>query len=324
VKYSIIIPTFNRADYLADTLRSLADLRSSEPWEAIVVDNNSTDDTRSVVSNMERSFPARLHYVFEREQGRSAALNSGIRASSGDVILTTDDDIRAERDWLDSAGQAFNRFPCDYVCGKVLPLWGGTKPAWFTDRPSRLWAVLGLWDHGPAALELENHSPPGPNIAFRRQAFDRAGVWSTTIGRKAGTLLGQEVREWRVRATAAGLRGFYTPDMVVRHYIPPERLTKRYFRRWFYWNGISRAILYREFRMDMEAPERTTLDFATVPHIAGIPRYLYRTLLESLSSAMQARIRRDPATAFQHELFLWFFAGMAVQRWRDRRVGQQP
>ena len=50
-----------------------------------------------------RQFPAPLRYVFEREQGRSPALNAGIRLAQGDIIVTTDDDVRVEPDWLDRA-----------------------------------------------------------------------------------------------------------------------------------------------------------------------------------------------------------------------------
>ena len=154
-------------------------------------------------------------------------------------------------------------------------------------------------------------------MVFRREAFERAGLWDNSIGRKAGTLLGQEVRVWAQRARAAGLRGFYSPDLVVHHVIPEDRLTKKYFRRWFYWHGISRAILYHNNRLDMESPESTALDFSTVPHIAGVPRYLYRTCLSKFLSMWTALARRDTIAHFEDELWLWFFAGIVSQRWKD-------
>ena len=101
--------------------------------------------------------------------------------------------------------------------------------------------------------------------------------------------------------------------------IPADRLTKKYFRKWFYWHGISRAILYKTKGLDMESPESTALDFSTVPHIAGIPRYMFRTYLKSLFSMVSAFVRTDEAAAFEHELGLWFFAGVIKERWKDRR-----
>jgi GT2 family glycosyltransferase len=156
-------------------------------------------------------------------------------------------------------------------------------------------------------------------MAFRREAFERAGLWDNSIGRKAGTLLGQEVREWGLRARLAGLRGFYVPEMVVHHLIPPDRLTKRYFRRWFYWHGISRAMLYAKTRINMEAPEQTHLDYSRVPHIAGVPRYMYRSCLRAFKDMIGAKARRDDMAAFEHELWIWFFAGIIRQRLRDRK-----
>jgi glycosyltransferase involved in cell wall biosynthesis len=322
MRHSIIIPTYNRADDLDKTLQSIAGLSPTNAWEVIVVDNNSTDHTRAVVSEASKKFPTELRYVFEGEQGRCAALNAGIRASRGAIILTTDDDVRVESDWLARSAQSLDLHDCDYVCGKVLPIWGAPRPPWLPDRGGRHWAVIALLDYGDAPIELGSRAPLGVNMAFRREAFDRAGLWDNRVGRKAGTLLGQEVREWRLRAKAAGLRGFYSPDMVVHHCIPAERLTRRYFRRWFYWHGVSRAMLYGQSRIDMESPEESTLDFSNARHIGGVPRYLYRRFLKSILDMAQSSARRDAVAAFEHELWLWFFAGIARQRWKDRN--KQP
>lgn len=315
---SIVIATYNRAADLRETLASLARLETAHDWEVIVVDNNSPDETRRVVETAAPTFPVPLRYVFEREQGRSPALNAGIRIAIGDVIVTTDDDVRVEPDWLDRAVEGLERLRCDYVGGRVLPIWGADRPAWLPDRGGKQWAVIALLDYGSNPLEFGSRVPLGVNMAFRRSAFDRAGLLDPSTGRKAGTLLGQEVREWCIRARAAGVRGWYVPDMIVHHVIPEARLKKAYFRRWFYWRGISRALLYERSGLDMEAPERTTLDFRTVPHVFGVPRYLFRSALQHAVAAVRDAIRRDAVAAFDHELWLWFFAGIVAQRWKDR------
>src|SRR5688572_18184886 len=122
MKYSVVIATFNRAQDLRGTLQSLAGLDADGPWEVIVVDNNSPDDTRQVVESMAAGYPVDLRYVFEREQGRSPALNAGIRVSRGGIIVTTDDDVRVERDWLNQGSRALAHHGCDYVGGRVLPI----------------------------------------------------------------------------------------------------------------------------------------------------------------------------------------------------------
>jgi glucosyl-dolichyl phosphate glucuronosyltransferase len=325
MKYSVVIATYNRAGDLRETLQSLSGLQPDGPWEVIVVDNNSPDDTRAVIDAAAATFPAPLTYIFEKQQGRSPALNAGIRAARGEIIATTDDDVRVPPDWLDRAAEGLDRLECDYVGGRVLPIWGGPKPAWIPDHGGKQWAVIALLDYGTEPIAFGTRVPLGVNMAFRRSAFDRAGLLDPNTGRRAGTLLGQEVREWCIRARQAGLRGFYVPEMSVRHIIPPDRLNKAYFRRWFYWRGISRAMLYERAGLDMEAPEQTTLDFSTVPHIFGVPRYLYRKALGAAANWLRATLQGDGLRAFEQETWLWFFAGIVRQRWtnaRPRRFGR--
>ena len=320
MRFSVIIATYNRAEELVKTLESLKKLESTKPWEVIIVDNNSADNTRDVVLKAVDAFPVPLHYLLEKEQGRSAALNAGIRAAKGEILAITDDDVRVDPLWLRNAEQALERLECDYVGGKALPIWSGKIPNWMPNRGGKHWGVIALLDYGPEPVEFGERVPLGVNMVFRRECFERAGLWDNSIGRKAGTLLGQEVREWAQRARAAGLRGFYSPDLVVHHVIPEDRLTKKYFRRWFYWHGISRAILYQNNRLDMESPERTALDFAKVPHIAGVPRYLFRTCIHKFFSIWRALARRDAIARFEDELWIWFFAGILRQRWKDRQL----
>ena len=322
MQFSIIIPTYNRADELRDTIRSVANVKVDGDWELMVVDNKSTDHTRTVVEEAIGSFPAPLRYLFEGEQGRYAALNTAIRAASGKVILTTDDDARVEPDWVMRAAAGLDALGCDYVGGKVLPLWRGVPPPWLLNEPGRHWAVIALQDHGEQPLEfgVKIPWPLGINTATRREAFDKIDLFDNRLGRTAGTLRNQAQREWHLRARAAGLHGFYVPDMVVHHVVEAERLTKRYFRRWYYWHGISRAILFAKLGVDIDAPDTSQLDFSKVPQVAGVPRYLYRTFAQHANAMIRARLRGNPVEEFEHESWLWFFAGVLKQRWTERKA----
>ena len=115
MKFSIVVATYNRAADLRETLTSLATLSPNGDWEVIVVDNNSTDNTRTIIETAAAQFPVNLRYVFEARQGRSPALNAGIRAARGRIIATTDDDVRVAPDWLDRAAEALERSGGDYV-----------------------------------------------------------------------------------------------------------------------------------------------------------------------------------------------------------------
>jgi glycosyltransferase involved in cell wall biosynthesis len=318
VDVSVVIATFNRARDLWLTLASLSEVRTARTWELIVVDNNSTDATRRIVERAANRYPISLHYVFEARQGRSPALNTGISVAQGKIIVTTDDDVRVEPDWLDRIADGLDRLECDYVGGRVLPIWEAPRPGWLPDHSGKHWAVIALLDYGDRPIEFGTRVPLGVNMAFRRRALDRAGLLDPETGRRGGTLLGQEVREWCIRARRAGVRGFYVPDIVVRHIIPAARLRKGYFRRWFYWRGISRALLYERSGLDMEAPEQAAPGLRRVAHVFGVPRYLYRTALAHTRDWMGALARGDAIASFDHELWLWFFAGIVRQRWKDR------
>jgi hypothetical protein len=69
----------------------------------------------------------------------------------------------------------------------------------------------------------------------------------------------------------------------------------------------------------MESPQETSLDFSRVAHIAGVPRYLYRVFLRHARLCLAATLRGQRAAAFEHEMWLWMFAGVVKQRWQDRQ-----
>ncbi len=319
---SIIIATANRAAELRDSLESLARIRRPGRVELIVVDNGSTDQTRQIVERAANWYPFPVRYLFEPEPGKYAALNAGIAAAHGAIIAATDDDARFESEWLERAADGLNRHACDFVGGRVVPIWGGPKPAWIDEHASLHMKVLALLDHGPRPREFgrEITWPLGVNVAYRRDVFDRVGLFDTRLGRKAGTLRNQAQREWHLRARAAGARGFYLPDMVVHHLVSAQRLEKRYFRRWLYWHGISRALLFRHWGFDMEEPESQAPPHAGGRCLGGVPLHLLWKAVHSQGALAWHTIRGRKATALEDELWLWFFAGIVRRRWADRRL----
>jgi glycosyltransferase involved in cell wall biosynthesis len=324
---SIIIATANRARQLRATLASLAGVERPGTVELLVVDNRSADDTREVVTRAASSCPFPVRYLFEEEEGKYAALNAGIAATSGRVIVATDDDARFERDWLAQAVRGLSRPECDFVGGRVLPLWCGPKPVWLAERNGLHTKVIALLDHGPAIREFGRDGiswPLGVNVAYRRDVFDRVGLFDNRLGRKFGTLRNQAQREWHLRARALGIRGFYLPAMVVHHLVGSERLRKQYFRRWLYWHGISRAMLYRNGGFDMEEPELEHPPFAGERQIGGVPLHLIHKAARSIRSWIWNALRGNVSDAFEYELWLCFFAGVARQRWADRHLPVAP
>ena len=327
MRFSILIATYNGANELVDTLRGLAGLTTRSSWEVIVVDNNSSDNTRQVVEDAAAAFPAPLRYLFEGTQGKAAALNSAIREARGEILMFTDDDALVEPDWLDRADAALEETGGAYVGGRVLPRWESARPSWIPNRNGRMWAVIALADFGDRPREFGRGIgwPLGVNMAVRASVFHTNGIWwDNRYDRVGNSLRGQGQREWCLRVRAAGLHGYYTSEMLVHHLVPADRLRKSYFRRWFYWYGISRAVLYAQHGLDMESPDERTFDFSTVPHLAGVPRFMFRNALTHLVQMIKVGAAGRSAESFEHELWLCFFAGVLRQRWQDRLTPVGP
>lgn len=317
---SVLIATFNRSRLLDETLTFLARMpvAAGRTWEVLVIDNNSSDDTKAVVQRHLSRFPVPLRYIFEGRQGRSSALNTGIAQARGRVLAFTDDDVRVEAAWLDAA--------CDtlldagagvhYAGGPVRPIWEVPPPRWLDLTRGDLWGTIAIQDHGATAVRYETARkvPLGANMAVRAEVFDVVGGFRADLGRSGGRLvLGQEVPEWLMRARGAGFGGMYVPAMEVHHHIPAARLTPRYFRRWWFGKGVSRAALDR-----MQPVTELGIDLRQTPHILGVPRFMYGSAVRDVIGVAKAVAARRPETAFRHQMMLAFFAGYLTGRWRER------
>jgi GT2 family glycosyltransferase len=323
---TVLIATYNRAALLNETLDSLARMRVSPTlsWDAIVVDNNSIDDTRAVVEAHIADFPVPLRYLFEPRQGRSSALNAGIAEASGTVLAFTDDDVRVSDGWLDAAAGPLldGDPPMAYTGGPVRPIWAAPPPAWLDLTRGDLWGTIAIQDHGgePFVYDEKRKVPLGANMAVRHDLFQAIGGFRADLGRTAGKLvLGQEVPELLMRARSAGRRGMYVPGMEVHHHIPAQRLTPAYFRGWWFGKGVSRASLER-----MQPITELGLDLRTTPHLLGVPRYMFGSLVRDVIGVVRERALGRRAAAFRHQMMVAFFAGYFWARWRERRAGTAP
>lgn len=117
---SIIICTRNRADSLKPTLESLGRLEVPDNYspELIVVDNDSNDGTAQLVQTL-RLPNLPLRYINERRRGKSNCLNTALAAAHGEIILWTDDDVRAPKDWIEGMCRLIVKGEADVTAGEV-------------------------------------------------------------------------------------------------------------------------------------------------------------------------------------------------------------
>jgi len=305
---TVLICTYNRGDLLGETLDAIAKSRSTLAWEVVVVDNNCTDHTRSVVESRQADYPVRLRYLFEPRQGNSFALNTGIASINATIIVFTDDDVLVSEEWLQAAcAPMLSNAAIDYTGGPVRPIWDAPAPPWVDQTRSDLWGTLAILDYGPASFVFEERQrvPLGANMAVRRTLFDRVGNFDTNLGRVRSSLRGQAQAEFFCRSRAANARGLYVPAMAVDHHVPAPRLSRRYFRRWWFMKGHGRQ------RLEQIHPTTTELglNLAQVPKIAGIPRYMCGSALRDLGGYLRAAATGDRLGAVRHEMMLCYFAG---------------
>ncbi len=246
-RLSLLVATYNRSDYLARTLRSLAGQRlAPELFEVVVVDNNSSDDTRAVVEAFRTDNPSLgVIYVFEQQQGLSFARNRAIAESHGEWLVMLDDDIEADPGLAEAYFGFFSEKTDMAACGgKVLPLYETEPPRWrsyYTDL-----FIASALDLGDAGKEFPRKKYPiGANFGFRRTAVERYGGFDTQLGRKGDLPLGGEEKEFIARLRAGGDRIFYLPESVVHHIVPEWKVTDAYFDRVTRGMGASERIRTR-------------------------------------------------------------------------------
>jgi len=322
VDATVLIPTYNRAPLLDATLHSLRRLEvaAGRLWNVIVIDNNSTDATREVVRRQAADFPVTLTCLHETRQGRSSALNAGLEAADGAIIVMTDDDVDVDAGWLEAACGALLEgvdSTIAYAGGPVSPIWEAAPPDWLDLTRGDLWGTIAIQDHGDRAFVYDEalKVPLGANMAAKRTLFEAVGGFRADLGRSSGRLvLGQEVPELLMRARAAGLRGLYVPAMRVRHHIPARRLQRTYFRRWWFGKGVSRSALEQA-----RPVTELGIDLRHTPHVLRVPRYMYGSAVRDAAAWLRHALRGRRADAFRHEMMLAYFAGYFVSRTRPGR-----
>jgi glycosyltransferase involved in cell wall biosynthesis len=304
VDFTLLVCTYNRAGDLEELLETALaqDTNGEFSYEVVVVDNNSTDRTREVVSSFNAQHRDRLHYLFERRQGKSHALNTGLAAMHGRYYAIVDDDFLLPRDWLLRIADAFRRHPdAAFVSGKVLPRWEADPPAWLTREH---WSALALADYG----DVEFRADAARDLCllaciFRVDAVRAVGGYDVLLGVRGDRIGGVEDLDILRRLWAAGYHGVYVPTIWFHHKVAGSRLTKAYHRRWHRGHGRSRATM----RSDDEQRLR---------HLAGVPRYMFR---EALSMGVLAPLRYlvgRTSEAFTAETRFWFIVGYVAERWK--------
>lgn len=297
---SVVVCTFNRCESLRDTLSRLREqvLKEGLGLEIVVVDNNSSDRTWQVVEEAAKDSPWPMRYVFEKTQGLSHARNRGIREAHGEFVAFTDDDVLPDRGWIQSLREAFVSHGADCAGGKILPMWTRVPPDWCMAEEIRpqLWAILALLDRGEKMLVADTTNGSflfGANMAFRKRVFEEVGFFNPDLGRSGENILSGDDTEMLRRVLISRKRVVYSPQAIVYHKVPPERLHLGYLRRWKFNVGLTSARIHPQ-------PSRF------------VPGWLMRECLSNGLGACAAYVRGSRLIGIAKELAFWAQAGRIV------------
>jgi GT2 family glycosyltransferase len=319
-RLSVVIATYSRASLLNECLQHLASQRFRDGDEVIVVDNGSVDDTAGIVRTHQPTFPAALHLLTEPRPGKSHALARGLAVAQGEVLAFLDDDVNVGAGWLDVVRDTMVDSSVALMGGRVEPRWDARVRPWMRHAPfryRRLGAPLGLLDYPSDVVELGPRTVLGANMAVRRAVFEAVGGFATHLGKLRGTLLSGEDHELCLRVQRAGFKAIYVPSAVVYHWVPRERARAGYFLHWFYWSGITNAILDAQ-------TTATPLSTATEPESGpantpdgakGLPMYLGRRAVVGVLMVLKSLGAGRRTAALNHAIDVAFAAGYAAERW---------
>ena len=240
LKVSVAIPTYNRADFLRQTLAGLvAQQFPREHFEILVIDNNSNDHTAAVVAEFASARPA-PRYLHEPKQGLDHARNRAVGEARGEIVVFGDDDILVRPDWLAQMTAPFQAgtgtTKIGAVGGEVIPVFPDGLPDWVRE-----------W-HAPLAFRTDagpldaRQSPMGANLAFPKWIFEQLGPFHTELDRAAGNYFSGGDSEMVRRVRAAGLEVWFAPAAAVEHQMPASRTTFRYAARHAFDSARSRVI----------------------------------------------------------------------------------
>ena len=224
---SVIVCTYNRDKILRKCVDGiLKNSYSKERYEIIIIDNNSSDNTRLICEEIIYKYK-NVRYAFEGQTGLSAARNKGIKEAKGDILVFIDDDAFMNENYLQEVQSFFDENKnVVFAGGKINPIWNVEKPKWFTDDFA---SIIGETLYGDIDRKLNYpESPLGGNMIFRSSIFDIIGGFNVDLGIKGEKLYLGEENEICRKIVNLGYDVYYISNAIVDHIVHENKVNQRY------------------------------------------------------------------------------------------------
>jgi len=241
-KVDIAICTWNRDALLAQTLDSVIKLRVPDSVSlcVLIVDNNSTDHTSSVIQSFAATFGASGAVVSlsQPQQGHTFCRNLAIESAKGDLILWTDDDVILAPDWVERYVIAAESEPESVFWGSVIePMFQEDPPDWIEQNWENIKGCFAHRDLGDQAIGFSpSELPYGANFGIRTKV-QKEFLFATELGRRGESVFGEDELDVFRRILAAGHKGSWIPGAIVQHVIPRQRVTEKFVYDYFVGQG---------------------------------------------------------------------------------------
>ncbi|MDL2121682.1 MAG: glycosyltransferase [Deltaproteobacteria bacterium] len=198
---SIVVPVYNDDKRVGSCIEALLkQTYSHKRYEILIVDNGSTDDTRSVI----QKYPVKL-LVEQKIKSSYAARNKGVKSASGEVIGFTDADCIPSPDWIEKGVENLLRVPnCGLVAGRINPLFKDPK------RPNAVETYESIMHFRQKKYVHSHKYGATANVFTYKKIFDKVGLFNDTL-RSGGD------NEWGRRVFTYGYRQLYADDTSVAH-----------------------------------------------------------------------------------------------------------
>jgi glycosyltransferase involved in cell wall biosynthesis len=259
---SIIIPTYNRDNYLKECLLSLVEQNySKDEYEILVIDNGSTDRTKQITEDIIQQNPDHhIRYIYEPEPGLLSGRHRGALEAQGEICTFIDDDIEADPNCLKAIHDSFIDTTVQLVGGRNLPKYETEPPQWlnwfWADHPyGKTCGELSLLDFGEEVREIDANYIWGLNFSIRRQAlFDLGGFHPDCIPKHLQHFQGDGETGLTMKANQLGYKAIYQPKALVWHQIPTSRMTYQYFENRYFYQGVCNS--YSDIRKLGHLPKK--------------------------------------------------------------------
>lgn len=241
---SVVVPTCDRAAALVECIESIT-ANDYAHYEILIVDQSSNEDTQRRINEKFIKNPKVL-YLRSNVKCSSNARNEGWRRAKGEIIAFTDDDAKVSVGWLKAFAVAFSKenSGVGMIGGRVLPVFDIPRPPWLPPEKDYL---LPRFDAGDEMRAFPEESlPMSVNFALRREVLEKTGGFDTRLGLKSNSdnpYIGGEDSFLAMQVKAAGYLILYHPSAVVYHPIPADRLTRSFFLKRNFREGVTAIAL---------------------------------------------------------------------------------